>query len=108
MLRMDSVVSIRVALPASVVASETNCWTSADQWTERCPIATHRGSIDEYSVGELVAFVSWIESDTLLRTEEELLAEALRTLGFAGKGSKITGALTDAIALARNRAAWQW
>ena len=73
-----------------------------------CPIATHRSSIDEYTPGELATVVRWIESDTLLRTEEELLAETMRTLGFTRKGSKITAALTDAIALARNRATRQW
>ena len=40
----------------------------------------------------------WIESDTLLRTEDELLAETMRTLGFTRRGSKITAALTAAIA----------
>ena len=50
----------------------------------------------------------WIESDTLLRTEEELLTETMRTLGFTRKGSKITAALTDAITLARNRATRRW
>ena len=76
--------------------------------TGRCPIATHRSSIDEYTRGELATVVRWIESDTLLRTEEELLAETMRTLGFTRKGSKITAALTDAIALARNQATRQW
>jgi len=84
----------------------------ADRWptgrTGRCPIATHRSSIDEYTPGELATVVRWIESDTLLRTEEELLTETMRALGFTRKGSKITAALTDAIALARNRATRQW
>ena len=63
-----------------------------------CPIRTHRDSIDDYSPTELVAVVRWIESDTLLRTEAQLLAEMMRTLGFARKGWKITAALTTAIA----------
>ena len=66
-----------------------------------CPVRTHRGGIDEYSTGELVTVIRWIESDTLLRTEDELLAEAMRVLGFARKGSKITGAITRAVALSR-------
>ena len=66
-----------------------------------CPIRTHRGGIDEYSTGELVTVIRWIESDTLLRTEDELLAEAMRVLGFARKGSKITGAISRAVALSR-------
>jgi hypothetical protein len=70
--------------------------------TSSCPVATYRNSIDEYSPGELVAVVRWIESDTLLRTEEQLLAETIRTLGFTRKGSKIATALTAAIAQARD------
>jgi hypothetical protein len=69
--------------------------------SEACPIWTHRGSIDEYSMSELAALARWIESDTLLRTEDELLAEMIRVLGFARRGSKITAALTTAIAWAR-------
>ena len=69
-----------------------------------CPVLTHRGSVDEYDLGELAAVVRWIESDTLLRTEDQLLAETMRTLGFARRGSKITTALTAAIAWSRNAA----
>lgn len=35
-----------------------------------CPVLTRRGSIGEYSLAELTAVVGWIESDTLLRTED--------------------------------------
>ena len=66
-----------------------------------CPIWTHRGSIDEYSMYELANLARWIESDTLLRTEDQLLAEMMRVLGFMRRGSKITAALTNAIARAR-------
>jgi very-short-patch-repair endonuclease len=66
-----------------------------------CPVPAHRGSIDEYSPGELIAVVRWVESDTLLRTEDELLTETMRAVGFARRGSKITTALTAAIAGAR-------
>jgi very-short-patch-repair endonuclease len=66
-----------------------------------CPVPTRRGSIGEYSLADLTAVVRWIESDTLLRTEDELLAEAVRALGFGRRGSKITAAITAAIAQAR-------
>jgi Arc/MetJ family transcription regulator len=66
-----------------------------------CPIRTHRGGIGEYSMAELVTVVRWIESDTLLRTEDELVAETMRVLGFIRKGSNITGAIRQAIAQAR-------
>jgi very-short-patch-repair endonuclease len=66
-----------------------------------CPVATWRASIADYSQAELVAVIRWIESDTLLRTEDELLAETIRTLGFQRRGSKITAAVAAAIARAR-------
>jgi very-short-patch-repair endonuclease len=66
-----------------------------------CPIRTHRGSIGEYSTSELVAAIRWIESDTLLRTEDELLAETMKVLGFTRKGSSITGTIKRAMAVAR-------
>src|SRR5579875_2004649 len=66
-----------------------------------CPVQAPRAGIDEYSRSELVAVIRWIESDTLLRTEDELITEAMRTLGFSRRGSKITAALTEAIARAR-------
>ena len=52
-------------------------------------------------MAELVTVVRWIESDTLLRTEDELVAETMRVLGFIRKGSNITGAIRQAIAQAR-------
>jgi Arc/MetJ family transcription regulator len=50
------------------------------------------------------AAIRWIESDTLLRTEDELLAETMQVLGFTRKGSNITGAIKRAIAQARRPA----
>jgi very-short-patch-repair endonuclease len=73
-----------------------------------CPVSAYRGSIDEYSHTELVAVVRWIESDTLLRTEEELLAETMHALGFSRRGSKISTAVTAAIASARGRPTSAW
>jgi hypothetical protein len=70
--------------------------------TGACPIRTHRGGISEYSTAELVVAIRWIESDTLLRTEDELLAETMQVLGFLRKGSNITGAIKQAIAQARH------
>jgi hypothetical protein len=67
-----------------------------------CPVLGGRGSIAEYSESELVAVVRWIESDTLLRTEQELLTEVLHQLGFKKRGSNIVAAITAAIAAARN------
>jgi Arc/MetJ family transcription regulator len=50
---------------------------------------------------DLVAVIHWIESDTLLRTEDDLLAETMRVLGFKRRGPNITSAISRAIAQAR-------
>lgn len=66
------------------------------------PVAANRpGGIDAYTRAELVATLRWIESDTLLRTEDELLDETMSVLGFSRKGSKIVTAITDAIRYSR-------
>lgn len=41
---------------------------------------------DEYSPQQLASIIEWIESDGRLRTEDELLSEALRELGFKRRG----------------------
>lgn len=75
--------------------------------------AGHRGSrphltrglaITEYPPQELIQLVRWIESDDVLRTEDELLEETMRELGFRKRGSRIVAAITQAIRTARQRA----
>jgi very-short-patch-repair endonuclease len=66
------------------------------------PVRPGRGSIAEYSTRELVELIRWIESDTLLRTEDQLLAEAMAHLGFQRRGPNIVAAISDAIARARH------
>ena len=61
--------------PSAPVAGRRRCVPDPD------PPRRHR----EYSTAELVAVIRWIESDTLLRTEDELLAETMRVLGFAAQ-----------------------
>jgi very-short-patch-repair endonuclease len=70
-----------------------------------CPIRTHRPTIADYSLTELVRVIRWIESDTLLRTEEDLLTEAIRVLGFKRRGPNITTAIDRAITQARRSSA---
>ncbi|HEX7298873.1 MAG TPA: AAA domain-containing protein [Solirubrobacteraceae bacterium] len=60
------------------------------------------GEIDDYSDAELQALVRWIESDTLLRSREELIAEVMSELGFTRRGSKIVGRIAAAIDRARS------
>ncbi|HVA09048.1 MAG TPA: AAA domain-containing protein, partial [Acidimicrobiales bacterium] len=57
--------------------------------------------IDWYDHEELVRLIRWIKSDTLLRTDDQLLSEAMDALEFRRRGNKIVAALTAAIADAR-------
>ena len=57
--------------------------------------------IDDYSPRQLINIIQWIESDGRLRTEDELLAEAMQELGFKRRGTKIVAALIQAIHRAR-------
>jgi very-short-patch-repair endonuclease len=78
---------------------------------EPAPVAAHRSAdrpelvpgkpISEYSQDELIALVRWIESDTLLRTEDEVVEAARKELGFRRGGSRINAALAAAVTAAR-------
>ena len=66
--------------------------------------AVYRGQpITEYSKGQLVALADWVMSDTLLRTDDELLRELRQEMGYKRGGSRINAALLDAIAVARSK-----
>ena len=47
------------------------------------------------------ALANWITSDTLLRTDDELMSEMRNELGFQRRGSRIDAALQSAISLAK-------
>jgi hypothetical protein len=53
--------------------------------------------ISDYSRRQLVAIVKWVESDTLLRTDDELLQAVMDDLGFERRGSRILDAVSAAI-----------
>ena len=61
--------------------------------------------IGEYSMGQLVALARWLNSDTLLRTDDELLVEMRRELGFKRGGSRINAAILAAVGAVRVRGA---
>ncbi len=72
------------------------------------PGVPERGSygydnITDYSHSELVSLAQWIQSDTLLRTEDELIREMMIELGFKRSGTRINSALKQAIEDARSR-----
>ncbi|MGA9762021.1 MAG: AAA domain-containing protein [Gaiellaceae bacterium] len=58
-------------------------------------------SIDYYSHRQLIQVIRWIESDGLLRTQDDLLEEAICALHFKRRGKKIVAALRVAIREAR-------
>ena len=53
--------------------------------------------IDAYSDAELLKLAQWIRSDDILRTEDELLQEMMRELGFQRRGKNVVAWLTAAI-----------
>ena len=67
------------------------------------PAVTAGLPIAEYTQRQLVALASWVMSDTLLRTDDELLRELRRELGFSRGGSRINAAILEAIAVAHSR-----
>ena len=56
------------------------------------PVRAGLGSINAYQHNQLVALIRWIESDTLLRTEDQLIGEALVAL-LSGHVSRASGPL---------------
>lgn len=63
----------------------------------RRPVIRAGTPITQYSQEELVELVRWITSDTLLRTEDQLIDEMVRELGYQRRGPRIVEALTAAI-----------
>lgn len=70
------------------------------------PAVPRRGSlgydnITDYRHDQLVALARWIESDTLLRTEGDMIREMMQELDFRSRGKRIVAALESAIREAR-------
>jgi very-short-patch-repair endonuclease len=57
--------------------------------------------IHEYWDHQLIELIHWIESDDLLRTEEELIEEVMDELGFRRRGINIVWGIRSAIRRAR-------
>jgi very-short-patch-repair endonuclease len=71
--------------------------------TRANPFPVRRGlPIGQYSLPQLVAVVHWVESDTLLRTDDELFEEVLHALGFQRRGKLIAEAISHAITMAHH------
>ena len=61
------------------------------------PSIPRKASIDDYTLGELVQLVRWINSDGELRTDEEILRDLIPELGFNRRGVRIESAIRNAI-----------
>ena len=102
--KADASIPVPTAALAHRVAADDSLATSLGRVPARAggpPVLPGR-PINDYSHPELVALIRWIESDTLLRTEEELLESAMAYLGFSRKGSRIVAAINAAIAEVRH------
>ena len=78
--------------------------TETPQRGPRPPVRRYQ-TITDYSQAELRGLVRWIESDTLLRTQEQLLTAMVDELGFSRRGKRIVDAITRAIVGARGSGA---
>jgi hypothetical protein len=65
------------------------------------PRLRQRDAITDYPPHELVALVRWIQSDGILRTDEELIREAFEELPFQQLGSRIRQCLAEAVERAK-------
>lgn len=55
------------------------------------------GDIGEYKTSQLISIIRWIESDGLLRTDDEMSSEVFRELGFQRRGPRIMEQIQKAI-----------
>ena len=58
----------------------------------------NRDSIEQYSEDELVTLLKWLESDGLLRTNDQLMDLMVEELGFERRGARIVARVEAAIA----------
>ena len=54
-------------------------------------------SIADYSINDLRSVVRWVQSDGLLRTQDQIEYEVRKALGFKRRGSKIVEEIRKAI-----------
>jgi very-short-patch-repair endonuclease len=59
--------------------------------------------IDRYTGTQLVRLIRWIDSDDMLRTEQELLEDAVSELGYQRKGQRIVDTLMEVIRRVRSQ-----
>jgi hypothetical protein len=67
------------------------------QRTARRPLIVPGLPIGEYTDTELRRLAQWIRSDDVLRTEEEMIGEMMRELGFQRRGKNVVTRITTAV-----------
>ena len=67
------------------------------------PAISQKPRIIDYSDGELQALVLWIQSDQVLRSDEEIITILMPELGFQRRGSRISERLFELIQACRHR-----
>lgn len=90
----------RRAQPVAAIAAAP-AETTGPMRTLAKPTIWYGQPITTYSRADLVAIVRWIQSDGLLRTEEDLIRDAMEELGWRRRGSRIDAGLRDAVSAAR-------
>lgn len=66
------------------------------------PNIPSRPNITDYSNGELDRLLKWILSDGKLRTDEQIIDEMMRELGYSRRGRRIVAAIRNSIKRVRN------
>ena len=64
-----------------------------------------KDSIGDYSPQALAKVIEWVMSDSLIRTDDEIMSEAISGLGFSRRGPRIVEALSIAIRTYRKKTA---
>lgn len=82
---------VRATIPVPSAAS------TAPRRAGRPPTIYYGEPITSYTPDQLDDLIRWIRSDTLLRTDDELLELAMTELGYSRRGSRIVTALEAAI-----------
>jgi very-short-patch-repair endonuclease len=87
---VDAYEHARIPVPARPPAPAPSAVTSAAPKLRGPRPAVEPGHpISDYTLEQLVALATWIESDTLLRTEDELVEALMDDLGFQRHGKRI-------------------
>jgi very-short-patch-repair endonuclease len=89
------------AAAASTMAPESQSAEAIPLRVGPCPVLRTGGPIIDYTTAQLSSLIRWIDSDTLLRSDDEVIDEVMAILGFQRRGPRIMAAITTALRTAR-------